>query len=154
MLMIWSHGQQELKNFLNHLNNIHFNIQFAMEIESDGYLPFLYIDIHGRTDGSLGHSVYPTHTYLFLNAEPYHHPANKHSVLTILLKQATAICDKGSLPGELEFLHSTFKQNSYNDTQTHHALNLPHKKDTPTEEPTWWPSYSLLDKSSTASAEC
>jgi hypothetical protein len=40
-----------------------------MEIESEGYNPFLDIDIYKRHDSSLGHTVYskPTHTNLYLN---------------------------------------------------------------------------------------
>jgi len=36
-----------------------------MEIEEEGNLPFLDIDIYRKTDGSLGLNVYrkPTHTY-------------------------------------------------------------------------------------------
>jgi hypothetical protein len=81
--VIWPHGPKELKNFVNHLNNIHPNIQFTMETESNSHLPFLDIGIYRRPHGSLGHRVYrkPTHTNLFLNAEPHHHPTNKHSIL-------------------------------------------------------------------------
>jgi hypothetical protein len=56
--MIRSHGPEELQDFLNHLNNIHPNIQFTMETETNGHLPFLDIDIYRSSDGSLGHSVY------------------------------------------------------------------------------------------------
>ena len=31
--VIWPHGKQKLGEFLNHLNGIHKNIQFTMEIE-------------------------------------------------------------------------------------------------------------------------
>jgi hypothetical protein len=64
--VIWPHGTNRLKGLLDHLNGIHQNIQFTMETERDGHLPFLDIDIYRRTDGSLGHRVYrkPTHTNL------------------------------------------------------------------------------------------
>jgi len=51
------HGQEKLDNFLNHLYSKHSNIQFTMETESDGHLPFLDIDIYKRPDSSLGHTV-------------------------------------------------------------------------------------------------
>jgi hypothetical protein len=41
--------------FLKHLNRLHNKIQFTMEIEEQGHLPFLDIDIYRKTDGSLGH---------------------------------------------------------------------------------------------------
>jgi len=64
--VIWPHGKGKQTDFLNHLNGIHNNIQFTMEIEDEGHLPFLDIDIYRKTDGSLGHRAYrkPTHTNL------------------------------------------------------------------------------------------
>ena len=44
--VIWSHGKEKLMDFLKHLNGIHNNIQFTMEIEREGHLPFLDIDIN------------------------------------------------------------------------------------------------------------
>jgi hypothetical protein len=66
--VIWTHGQEILTEFLNHLNRLHNNIQFTMEIE-EGHLPFLDIDIYRKADGSLGYKVYrkPTHTNLSLH---------------------------------------------------------------------------------------
>jgi hypothetical protein len=81
--VIWPHDPNRLRDFLNHLNNIQWNIQFVMEMERDSHLPFLAVDIYRRPGGSLGHKVYhkPTHTNLSLNSFSYHHPSNKHAVL-------------------------------------------------------------------------
>jgi hypothetical protein len=59
--VIWPHGPDKLKDFLNH-----HCIQFTMETEIDGHLPFLDIDIYRRPNGSLGHTVCrkSTHTNL------------------------------------------------------------------------------------------
>jgi hypothetical protein len=67
--VILPHGPGKLSEFLDHLN-IHESIQFTMETERDGHLPFLDIDIHRKPDGTLGHKVYrkPTHTNLCLNS--------------------------------------------------------------------------------------
>jgi hypothetical protein len=51
-------GQNRMRDFLDHLNSVHQNIQFTMETGRDGHLPFLDIDIYRRPDGSLGHKVY------------------------------------------------------------------------------------------------
>jgi hypothetical protein len=110
--VIWPHGPDRLRDFLDHLNSVHQNIQFTMETEKDGNLPFLDIDIYHRPDGSLGHRVYckPTHTNLYLNSNSHHHPSNKHAVLSTLVHRAKALCDRDSLRGELEFLRDTFRQ--------------------------------------------
>jgi len=41
--VIWPHVLEVQNDFLNHLNNIHPNIQFTMETESNAHLPFLDI---------------------------------------------------------------------------------------------------------------
>jgi hypothetical protein len=80
-LVIWPHGQDKLLEFLKNLNLLNKKIQFTMETEKDGNLPFLDIDIYRKTDGSLGHKVYrkPTHTNLYLQQNSHHHPASKQS---------------------------------------------------------------------------
>jgi len=117
--VIWSHEQEKLKDFLNHLNGLHNKIQFTMEKEEEDHLPFLDIDIYRKMDGSLGHKVYQksTHTNLHLHHNSHHHPANKQSVLTSLIHRAKALCDQDSLPPELEFLTTTFKDSGYSHEQ-------------------------------------
>jgi len=113
--VIWPHGKEKLTEFLNHLSGLHTNIQVTMEQEEEGHLPFLDIDIYGKTDGSLGHRVYqkPTHTNLYLHKNSHHHPANKPSVLASLIHRAKAVCDQDPLIQELEFLTTVFKDNGY-----------------------------------------
>jgi hypothetical protein len=56
MFVMWPHGPGKLIDFLDHLNSVHENIQYTiMEMEGDGHLPFLYIDIYHESDDSLGH---------------------------------------------------------------------------------------------------
>jgi hypothetical protein len=108
-----------------------------MEIEEDGHLPLLDIDIYRKTDGSLGHKVYrkPTHTNLYLHQLSHHHPANKHSVLSSLIHRARALCDQESLAHELEFLTTVFKNNRYN-RQIQRAMKLATRTSEPKDKPT------------------
>jgi hypothetical protein len=39
---------RKLDDFLNHVNSIHTEIQFNLEIESDGHLPFVCINIYRK----------------------------------------------------------------------------------------------------------
>jgi len=95
-----------------------------MEIEKDGHLPFLDIDIDRKNDSSLGHKVYrkPTHTNLYLQHSSHHHPANKQSVLKSLTDRARTLCDQDSLQQELDFLTSVFKMNGYSPQQINRAM--------------------------------
>ena len=122
--VIWSHGQDKLEGFLDHLNNLQERIQFTIETENDGHLPFLDIDIYRQTDGTLGHKVYrkPTHTSLYLQQSSHHHPAHKQSVLTSLIHRGRALCDEDFLPQELEFLTAVLKNNGYNHRKIKRAL--------------------------------
>jgi len=122
--VIWPHGQEKLTDFLNHLNGIHNNIQFNMEIEEEGNLPFLDINVYRKVDCSLGHKVYqkPTHTNLYLHQKSHHHPANKHSVLSSLVHRAKTLCDQENLAPELTFLTNVFKQNGYSHQQIQRAI--------------------------------
>ena len=123
--VIWPHGRERLMEFLDHLNSLHNNIEFTIEIEKDGHLPFLDIDIYRRMDSSLGHKVYrkPTHTNLYLHQHSHHHPANKHSVLSSLIHRAKTLCDRDSLAQELNFLTTVFKNNGYSQQHIQRAMN-------------------------------
>ena len=95
-----------------------------MEIEEEGLLPFLDIDIYRKQDGSLGHRVHskPIHTNQYLHHNSHHHPANKKSVLSSLIHRAKALCDQDSLIQELVFLTTVFKDNGYSSQQIRRAM--------------------------------
>jgi hypothetical protein len=56
-------------------------------------------------------------------------------VLSTLICRARAHCDEESLQAELVFLRDVFKQNGYNDRQTHRALNRHPHLPQPDNEP-------------------
>jgi hypothetical protein len=51
------HGPDRERALLDHLNSVHQNVQFTMETERNGQLPFLDIDIYRRPDGTLGQKL-------------------------------------------------------------------------------------------------
>jgi hypothetical protein len=122
--VIWPHSQEKLEDFLIHLNGLHNKIQFTMEKEEAGHLPFLDIDIYRKTDGSLEQKVYrkSTHTNLYLHQNSNHHPANKQPVFASLIQRVKALCDQDTLPQELEFLTTVFKDNGYSHQQIRRAM--------------------------------
>ena len=63
LFVVWNHGEEELQLFLQHINSKNKNIQFTMEKEENGILPFLDVLI-SREGNRLGQTVYrkPTHT--------------------------------------------------------------------------------------------
>jgi hypothetical protein len=111
---VWLHGEEELHDFLIHLNNIHPNLKFTMEVEKKQSLPFHDVLVSRRPDGSLGHTVYrkPTHTDLYLHAKSAHHQAQKKGVLHSLIQRARKLCDANSLDKETQHLKEKFKKMS------------------------------------------
>ena len=76
--------------FHNHLNGTDSNIQFAVEKESAGQLPFLDILLTREDNGSVSTSVYrkATHTNKYLSFQSHHPAAHKRAVVKTLLHRA------------------------------------------------------------------
>jgi hypothetical protein len=122
---VWPHGKDDPQGFLQHLNNIHKSIEFTMEAEQDRTVPFLDVLVSRRLDGTLGHTVYrkSTHTDLYPHAKSEHHPAQKRTVLTTLIRRAKTLCDPDSLGKEIQHLRDTFQRNRYSKSEIRRALH-------------------------------
>lgn len=79
MFKMWPHEQKKLDDFHRHLSSIHNNIQFTMEAETDGYMPFLDIDVYRRLDSSLGHKVYRKCTHSNLSKRHISPPSGQQT---------------------------------------------------------------------------
>ncbi|XP_033606939.1 uncharacterized protein LOC117282232 [Cryptotermes secundus] len=135
--VIWPHGPNKLKDFLNHLISICQYIRFTMENEIEGHLPFLDIDIYRRPDGSLSHRVYrkSTHTNCYLIAVSHHHPSNKQAVFSALVHRARALSNHKSLHAESVLLGDIFRQNGHNTQQIYRVLSCHPSISWPDNEP-------------------
>jgi hypothetical protein len=58
------------------------------------HIPFLDLNIYRMSSGYQGHEVYckTVHTRLCLNSCSHHRPSNKHTILSILVHRAKALC--------------------------------------------------------------
>jgi hypothetical protein len=123
--VIWSHGIVTLHQFLHHLNSIHENIQFTMEVEEKRRLPFLDVLVEHSADNKLTHTVYrkATHTDRYLHAESHHHPGQKKGVLYTLAHRSKTICDPAHLNNELDHLHKALGYNGYSYREVQLAIN-------------------------------
>ena len=79
--------------FLNYLNHQHPNISFTSELEKDGKLPFLDVEI-SRSNGKFSTSVYrkPTFTGLFTHFHSFIPLAYKRSLVSCLLHRIFNFC--------------------------------------------------------------
>ena len=81
-----------LEKFFHHINNLHQNIKFTMEEESNGELAF-FDTLLKRNNGEISVLVYrkPTHTDQYLNYSSHHQTSCKESVLSSLFNRAYSI---------------------------------------------------------------
>ena len=112
---IWPHGRHHLSIFLNHLNSIHENIKFTVEVEENGIIPFLDVLLERREDGSFLYSVHrkPTHTNQYINAKSHHHPSQKFGTIKCLMKRAENICHPEKLKEEKKEIENIFVENGF-----------------------------------------
>ena len=121
---VWSHGEVKLCEFLEHINSIHPKIQFTMEMEENGKLPFLDVLLIKKPNDSIGHTVYrkPTHTNRYLHADSHHFPGQKKGVLNTLITRSRRLADKEHIAEELRLLREVFLNNGFNKREIRKAF--------------------------------
>lgn len=135
--VIWPHGRTELGKFLAHLNQQNNKIQFTMEIEKNGCIPFLDVLLKKRDDGKFAHTVYrkTTHTNRYLNAGSHHHPSQIQAVANSLAHRSILLSDKDNFPQEKRALTAALVQNGFNLTAINKAF-AKNKRQQQTEDTT------------------
>ena len=119
-----------LDELYTHINSIDHNIQFTMEPENNGKLPFLDLCINILDDGGIKLTVYrkPTHTDQYLHFSSNHPLEHKRSVIRTLMHRAkdyiTTNEDKKS---EIEHVKKVLTANGYTKWSMH--LPKPREKD-------------------------
>ena len=88
------------------------SIQFTMELENEGSIPFL--DVLVKRRGVVTH-VYqkPTHTNRYLHFKSNHHPRIKAGIVKCLTHTAKEVCHPSMLQPELDHIHGVFEDNGY-----------------------------------------
>jgi hypothetical protein len=127
-----------------------------MEIEEEGHLQSLDINIYRKMDDSLGHEVYQktTHTNLYLYQNSHHHPANKQSVLASLIHRTKALCDEDSLTQERNFSPLSSRTMDAAINRYDEPWNRRHGPPGPMINPTRLHTYRTPKQHMAASAEC
>jgi hypothetical protein len=115
VFLIWDGTDRELDIFVNYLNGREKRIQFTIEREEEGKLPFLDMLIM-RDDNKLTTKVYrkPTHTQRYIHWTSNHPKNILLGVLKGLIHRAHVLCDKKEdLCEELDLLSDVFVSNGY-----------------------------------------
>ena len=107
-----------LENFFQHINNLHQNIKFTMEEESNGELAFLDTLLK-RDNGEIPVLVYrkPTHTYQYLHYSSHHQTRCNESVVSSLCNRAySIITNKDDFGKENARIKQVLKENGYQES--------------------------------------
>ncbi|GJQ74695.1 hypothetical protein Trydic_g21546 [Trypoxylus dichotomus] len=129
--VVWPHGRDGLDRFLEHLNRVHPSIQFTMELEHNGELPFLDVRVN-RAQARATTSVFrePTHTDRYLHNQSNHHPGQKNTVMRTLVERACRVCSEEQLKEELDHLRQALRCNGYPEDVIDRAISRkPRSKD-------------------------
>ena len=100
--------------FLKCLNELHPSLQFTMESEDDGQLPFMDVRVR-KEENVFTTAVYrkPTFTGLYTRWDSYCRTSQKIALVRSLVQRARKICSPQYLDGEMETLQSIFEKNGY-----------------------------------------
>ncbi|XP_050528175.1 uncharacterized protein LOC126898277 [Daktulosphaira vitifoliae] len=128
--VLWQHGEDKLQSFLQHLNSIHANIQFTMETEENGKLPFLDVMVKKQPNGKFGTGVYrkSTHTDRYLHADSHHCPSQKMGLLHTMATRAVRIADENHVNEEKTYLRQALKNNGYTIKNINKAIKKAEKR--------------------------
>jgi hypothetical protein len=104
-----------LSESLSKMNKYHTSIQFTVEVEKEGKLPFLDLLLIREDNDTIRKKVYrkPTNTSRYLNFESYHHISQKISLVDSLLYRALIICDSEFIEEEINFIEMILTKNKY-----------------------------------------
>ena len=107
-----------LENFFHHINNLHQNIKFTMEEESNGELA-VFDTLLKRNNREISVLVYrkPTHTDQYLHYSSHHQTSCKESVVSSLFNRAySIITNKDDLHKENARIKQVLKENGYQES--------------------------------------
>ena len=113
---------------MQHLNSIEPSIQFTVERETDGKLPFLDTCVQRTTDGKLETVVYrkPTHTDKYLSFNSHHPRTHKKSVVTTLFQRAENLTSNNDArENECQYVTNVLKENNYPKSFLYDCLRPP-----------------------------
>ena len=104
-----------LENFFHHINNLHQNIKFTTEEESNGELAFFDTALK-QNKGKISVLVYRKHAYTdqYLHCSSHYQTSCKESVVSSLFNRAYSIIrNKDDLHKENAGIKQVLKENGY-----------------------------------------
>ena len=124
VLLFWPHSEEELSSFYSFLCDWKPSINFNIEREKNGLLPFLDVLIN-HDEHNLSFSVYrkPTHTDLYVHGDSAHPQHVFLGVARGLKTRAERVCSRQNLPEEKRHLRRVLRNNGYDDRTISRGLS-------------------------------
>ena len=104
------------QKILDHLNQQHRKIQFTMEKESGGFLPFMDVRFISKDNGRLDRWIYqkPTETNRYIQSDSHQPESVKSNVIGRLTDRAIMVCTEEKLwDAELTRIKEAIVNNEY-----------------------------------------
>ena len=110
--------EPQVDGFLHELNEQDPQIQYTVDREENGRLPFLDVEVINNRNGKYDFKVYRKSAITNVQLKPHSsiNPNIFNSVFKGFLVRATRICSAEYLDEELQFLIDIFTENGYNRT--------------------------------------
>ena len=126
--IVWPHGLETIEQFLQYLNSASPSIQFTVELEREGRLPFLDVEVVRSETGILMTSVFrkPTCSNVYLKFDSHHATCIKSGTIRGLAHRASVICNSDEArETELTRIRQVFRENGYPINFIERALHVP-----------------------------
>lgn len=142
--------ERHLNQLLQLINSQHETIEFTVEKEVNGSLPFLDLRVSRSEDNSLSFSIYrkPTHTDRFITTDSYHNGSNKKAAFHSMAHRLYNIpMSKQAFNEEKQYIIDTAAKNGYSRKFIDKIFNQHHQKkrfrEKTTLEPVNEPKYRI-----------
>ena len=135
IFFIWPGDEHSIKTFHDHLNTQDQDIKFTIELEVEGCLPFLDIEVT-RSKDRISTRVYrkPTNSNLYLQYDSAHPKSVKNGIVNTLLHRAETHCsDIKSYNTEVQLIEKVLVNNRY-PRQLIRNINRKRKRKTTVEQ--------------------
>jgi len=113
---LWQHGYENIPIFLAYLNSINPRIQWTMEMEQEGYLPFVDLNLC-KQSFRITAGIYrkKSHTLKYSNFSSNRPRAEQLGIIKSMLHRAYSLCDEeeGQKDAEVKLLSHAFISSGY-----------------------------------------
>ena len=116
IMLVWEHTLEELEAFLEYMNSIDDRIKCTMEVEENGRIDMLDVQMEWNAEGKVETTVYrkPTNSNRYLHAKSNHPQNCKVRVMCTLIIRAFRYCSTKELfEKEVEFVKDSFINSGY-----------------------------------------